>query len=197
MPLCPGHLTVCERTGRSETVHHAYPELQDHWLAEQKKSSYYMAPTNCSAYYPATDQRSGKVQEVLRSVNSLHFLRWQLRVIHSCWLVRYWESRGCWSPSSSRMRRRRWSASCDLEMWSRLADREHGLCEEELQVLCPWGEGDLEGDSEQWRLGALLRNGGEDWRPRDDRRDCWWDAGDRRRSDKDGCPVSLLVIPAL
>ena len=94
------------------------------------------------------------------------------------------------------MRRRRWSASCGLEKWSRLAEREHGLCEDELQVLCPWGEGDLEDDSEQWWLGALLRNREDDWRPRDDRRDCRWDAGDRRCGDKDGCPATLLVMPA-
>ena len=89
----------------------------------------------------------------------MHFLRCQLSVIHSFWLVGYRELRGCWSPSSSRICRRRWSASCGLEMRSRLADREHGLCEDELQVLCPWGEGDLEDDSEKWRLGALLWNG--------------------------------------
>ena len=94
------------------------------------------------------------------------------------------------------MRRRRWSASCGLEIWSRLADREHGLYEDELQVLCPWGEGDLEADSEQWRLGALLRNGGDNWRLRGDRRDCRWDAGDRWRGNKDGCPASNLVMPA-
>ena len=81
-------------------------------------------------------------------------------------------------------------------MRSRLEDRERWRREDMLQDLRPQGEGDLEDDREEWRLGALVRDGGEVWRPQDDRRDRRWDAGECRRGDKDGCPASLLVLPA-
>ena len=106
------------------------------------------------------------------------------------------ESRGCWLPSSIRRRRRCWSAACGLEIRSRLDDRERWRREDILQDLCIRGEGDLEDDREEWWLGALVRNGGDDWRPQDDRSDRRWDAGDGRRGDKDGCPASFLVLPA-
>ena len=106
------------------------------------------------------------------------------------------ESRGCWSPSSIRRRRSCWSAACGWEIWSWLDDWERWRREDILQDLRPRGEGDLEDDREDWRLGALVHNGEDDGRPQDDRCDYCWDAGDRRRGDKDGCPASFLVLPA-
>ena len=112
-----------------------------------------------------------------------------------------WESSGWmlavrWSSSSMWSRRRRMSDACGWETRSGLEDRERWRRGDILQVLCPWGEGDLEDDRVGRRWGALVRDGGDDWRPRDDRRDRRWRVGERRRGDRDGRPASLLVMLA-
>ena len=111
------------------------------------------------------------------------------------------ESRGWvlavrWSSSSAWSRRRCMSDACGRETRSGLEDRERWRCGNILQVLCPWGEGDLEDDRVGQRWGTLVRDGGDDWRPRDDRRDRRWREGERRRGDRDGRPASLLVMLA-
>ena len=53
------------------------------------------------------------------------------------------------------------SAACGLETRSWLDDRGRWLRGDNLQVL----QGDLEDDRDGRRLGALVRDGGDDWRP--------------------------------
>ena len=101
-----------------------------------------------------------------------------------------------WSSSSTRKRWRRMSDACGLETSSWLEDRERWRRGDILQVLCPWGEGDPEDDRDGRRLGALVRDWGDDWWPRDDRRDHQWGVGDRWWSNRDGRPASLLVMLA-
>ena len=73
-----------------------------------------------------------------------------------------------------------------------VVDLMYPLCCVVLKIKKSWILNPRDG---RW-LRALVRDGGDDWRPRDDRRDRRWGVGDRQWGDRDGRPASLLVMLA-